>query len=382
MTTRPVRWFLLASAMLAAAATARAQGTLSTQGFGYPTSGMSTRSLGAGGAITELDPLSATNPAALPSIGGGALYVQMEPEFRRLDVGPGSNNARIARHPLATVAFPVRANVMAGLTLSNMLDRSFETNERRAEVVGAETLQSTNFFKSDGAIGDVRFALAWTPRSWDQGRRRRPRDHGGQPAPEHAAVRRQRTIRRHLRHDHGHVRRHGALRGRDAVHQEHGRAVRIVPKGGAMTVKHADTTLAKANVPDRMSFSVAFLGIRGTTIAARTSKETWSTCRGWDPPRCRSATAGIRASAPTCSGPVGPALPSRCGRVRAGARFPSGGEQRDQGEERVVRARDGVRPKPPRTRRHGIRALRDRCPAPSICASRRGTVSAGLTVRP
>jgi len=54
MTTGTVRSFLLASAMLAAAATARAQGTLSTQGFGYPTSGMSTRSLGAGGAITEL----------------------------------------------------------------------------------------------------------------------------------------------------------------------------------------------------------------------------------------------------------------------------------------------------------------------------------------
>ena len=76
MTTRPVRWFLLAPAMLAAAATARAQGTLSTQGFGYPTSGMSARSLGTGGAITELDPLSATNPASLPSIGGPALYVQ------------------------------------------------------------------------------------------------------------------------------------------------------------------------------------------------------------------------------------------------------------------------------------------------------------------
>src|SRR4029079_10135017 len=147
MTTGPVRSFLLASAMLAAAATARAQGTLSTQGFGYPTSGMSTRSLGAGGAITELDPLSATNPAALPSIGGGALYVQMEPEFRQLSVGAGTESARIARNPVAMGGVPLRSSVIAGLSLSNLLDRSFETNERRVETIGIETLPTTNFFK-------------------------------------------------------------------------------------------------------------------------------------------------------------------------------------------------------------------------------------------
>ena len=33
-------------------------------------------------------------------------------------------------------------------------------------IVGTEALPTTNFFKSDGAIADVRFALAWTPRSW------------------------------------------------------------------------------------------------------------------------------------------------------------------------------------------------------------------------
>ena len=54
----------VAAMTLVIPAVLHAQGTLSTQGFGYSTSGMSTRALGTGGAITEFDPLSATNVAA------------------------------------------------------------------------------------------------------------------------------------------------------------------------------------------------------------------------------------------------------------------------------------------------------------------------------
>src|SRR5678815_3620134 len=130
MMTRTRAVVAFAATIFLVPAFARAQGTLSTQGFGYPTSGMSTRSLGTGGAITEFDPLSATNPAALPSIGGRALYIQAEPEFRQLSVGAGTESARLTRHPLAMVSFPLRTSVIAGLSLSNLLDRSFETNER------------------------------------------------------------------------------------------------------------------------------------------------------------------------------------------------------------------------------------------------------------
>ena len=53
---------------------------------------MSTRTLGTGGGIADFDPLSSTNPSAIPSIGGPAAYVQMEPEFRQLDVGAATQN--------------------------------------------------------------------------------------------------------------------------------------------------------------------------------------------------------------------------------------------------------------------------------------------------
>ena len=274
MIAHPRRILLAAAAVLALPASARAQGTLSTQGFGYPTGGMSARSLGTGGAITEFDPLSSSNPAAMPSIGGGALYVQLEPEYRQLSVGTANERARIARHPLAFVAVPLRNDLMAGVSASNLLDRSFESSERRTQVIGDSTLGTTNFFKSDGAIGDVRVALAWAPSAWlrlgvaghaitgdNRLRSTQQFDDSARFAPivDTSTVTYVGTA----------VSAGAAIFVREAI----GLAASY-RRGGSMSVKRADTTLGRANVPDRMSFSVAFIGIRGTTIAARTSKDT------------------------------------------------------------------------------------------------------------
>ena len=65
MTMRSFSSRLVVLAALHAPAALSAQGTLSTQGFGYPTGQNSTRSLGAAGALAENDPLSVTNPATL-----------------------------------------------------------------------------------------------------------------------------------------------------------------------------------------------------------------------------------------------------------------------------------------------------------------------------
>ena len=58
--------------------------------------------------------------------------MQVEPEFRDLtnDNG-GSQKNTIARHPLASLVVPIRPTLFAGFTVSNFLDRSFETQERR-----------------------------------------------------------------------------------------------------------------------------------------------------------------------------------------------------------------------------------------------------------
>ena len=373
----------VAAMTLVIPAVLHAQGTLSTQGFGYSTSGMSTRALGTGGAITEFDPLSATNPAAMPSIGGGALYIQAEPEFRQMNVGAGTENARIVRHPVAMIAFPLRSSVIAGLSLSNMLDRSFETNERRVQTVGNEALATTNFFKSDGAIADVRLGVAWTPASWIR-----------LGVGAHAITGDNR-LRSTQRFDDS--ARFAAIVDTSTVTYV-GTAISAgtllfiknmvglgasYRKGGSMSVKHADTTLAKANVPDRVSFSAAFIGIRGTTIAARTSKDTWSRMQGLGSP-----TLPISEGWDTSVGAdvFGPRLAQRAIQIRAGARWRTLPFGISTSAIREKSASFGLGTTFARSRIAldvtGIRALRDPVNSALDLSEKAWTVSAGLTVRP
>ncbi|MFL5619044.1 MAG: hypothetical protein ACJ79A_11725 [Gemmatimonadaceae bacterium] len=374
---------VLAAMTLAVPAVVRAQGTLSTQGFGYPTSGMSTRSLGTGGAITEFDPLSSTNPAALSSIGGGALYIQAEPEFRQLSVGAGTETARLTRHPLALIAFPLRPSLMAGLSLSNLLDRSFETNERRLQTVGTETLPTTNFFKSDGAIGDVRLALAWAPASWIRfgvaghaitGDNRLRSTQRFDDSTRYAAIVDTSTVT--------YV--GTAISGGTSLFI--GNTIGLAAsyrKGGSMSVKHADTTLAKANVPDRMSFSAAFVGIRGTTVAVRTSKDLWSRMRGLG-----SSTLPISEDWDTSVGAdvLGPRWGERAIQLRAGARWRTLPFGLATSAVKEKSASFGFGTTFARNRIAldvtGIRALRDPVSSAVALREKAWTISAGLTVRP
>ena len=383
MITRTRAAVTLAALTLAMPSLASAQGTLSTQGFGYPTGGMSTRSLGTGGAVTEFDPLSTSNPAALPSIGGGALYVQAEPEFRRLTAGAGSESARLTRHPLTMIAFPLSSSLTAGLSLSNLLDRSFETNERRQQTVGTEVLPTTNFFKSDGAIGDVRLSLAWSPTNWIR-----------LGVAGHAITGDNRLRSTQVFDD---STRYASIVDTSTVTYvgtavSAGTALFIANsiglaasyrKGGGMSVKHADTTLAKANVPDRMSFSVAFVGIRGTTIGVRTSKDTWTRMRGLG-----SATLPINEDWDTSVGAdvLGPRFGQRAIQLRAGARWrtlPFGLATTAVKEKSAsfgfgtLFARNRIA-----LDVTGIRALRDPVSSAVDLRETAWTISAGLTVRP
>jgi len=89
-------------------------------------------------------------------------------------------------------------------------------------------------------------------------------------------------------------------------------------KGGPLSLKRGDTTLANAHVPDRIGFSAAFLGIKGTTIAARTSKDSWSRMQGLG-----SSNVFITDGWDTSVGAdvLGPRLGDRVIQLRAGARW-------------------------------------------------------------
>lgn len=303
--------------LLVSRAPAGAQGTLSTQGFGYPAGQLSTRSLGTGGALSEIDPLSVTNPSALANLGSSALYFQAEPEYRTLRVAGASERSTIARFPLVAAGVPLTSTLFAGLSASNFLDRTFETVTRTTQSVGGSTVSSTNNFKSDGAIADVRLALAWAPKSWlhiglaghaISGDNRLTSTQRFDDSTRYARIVDTSTVTYVGNALSGGVE---VYAGRNAV------VAASYRRGGPISVKHGDTTMGTARVPDRVALSAAYIGIRGTSIAVRTAREDWTDLAGLG-----SAGLPIAEGWDTSVGAdvLGPRFAGRSVQLRAGAR--------------------------------------------------------------
>lgn len=307
---------ILALLALALPADARSQGGLSTLGFGYPGGQLSTRALGSGGALGEIDPLSASNPAVIVGMGGASLYFQAEPEYRTLRVGSQSERTSIARYPLIAATYPIR-QFMLGITVSNLLDRTFETNSRGVAQIGDSLIGTTNTFKSDGAIGDLRLAVAWRPRTWIK-----------VGAGAHAIAGDNRVRNLQVFDDSARFARlidtatvgytgNAYSAGFELIALRNWSLAGSYRRGGHLSLKRGDTTVTSANVPDRLAVSAAFLGVRGTTIAVRSAKDTWSRMRTLGTPALR-----ITDSWDTSIGAdvLGPRLGERTTQLRVGAR--------------------------------------------------------------
>jgi hypothetical protein len=297
---------------------ARAQGNLSTQGFGYPAGVLSTRALGTGGAIGEIDPLSSSNPAAISAFGGAALYFQADPESRTLHIGSGTESARIARYPLIAASIPLTESFMLGLSVSNLLDRSFETSTRRSQILGDSAVLSTTAFKSDGAMADLRLGLAWAPVSWLR------LGAGVHAITGDNRVRNTQVFDDTLRFaslvDTATVGYTGSAvsGGFEAIIARAFSVAGSYRRGGGLSLQRGDTTLSRAYVPDHLGMSIAFLGIRGSSIAVRTSKDTWSRMAGLG-----SSSIRITDGWDTSVGAdmLGPRVGARSFQFRAGARW-------------------------------------------------------------
>lgn len=315
---RSTSFRLLAAAALLLPAGARAQGNVSTLGFGYPAGLLSTRALGTGGAIGEIDPLSVSNPAAISSFGGSVLYFQVDPEYRTLHVGNASEKTSIARYPLIAAAIPVTQDVLLGLSVSNLLDRSFQTTSRGLQTVGDSTIATTNSFRSDGAIADLRLALAWTPVPWLK-----------LGAAAHAITGDNRVRNTQVFDDSTRFARlvdtatvgytgNAYSAGFELIAGHDWSLAGSYRHGGPLSLKRGDTTLANAHVPDRIAVSAAFLGIRGSSIAVRTAKDSWSRMAGL-------GSAGLRITdgwdTSVGADMLGPRFGDRNIQLRGGARW-------------------------------------------------------------
>ena len=274
--------------LVALAADGRSQGNLSTFGFGYPPGQLSTRAQSGGGAIGEIDPVSTLNPAALVNWGGSAVYFQVEPEFRTVTTPSVSDRTTTARYPLTTAALQLGTRWIAGVAWSTFLDRSWATRSRTMHQLGGEDVPATTTFRSEGAINDVRLAVAYVARPWLR---------VGLGA--HALTGQNRlTVLdefddsltfRPLREDTTISYRGAALSA--GVEVRAGRVASVAASarvGGRINSESGDASLSRANVPNRFGVTVAYLGIANSAIALRTSYEKWSALNGL-------GSAGLRA---------------------------------------------------------------------------------------
>ncbi|HEU4564156.1 MAG TPA: hypothetical protein VFS05_05895 [Gemmatimonadaceae bacterium] len=265
-----------ALALLAAAAsTAAAQGTLTTQGFGYPPGQVSARAQATGTSFGEVDPHSPINPASIIEFGRGSVYGQYSPEVRTVTTGGGSDRSTLTRFPVASIAIPVRDRLMLGLSISTLLDRSWRTDSTFVLGSGADTTTATASFGVSGAISDVRFAAAY---------QLHPRLRVG--VGFHALAGRNNTSRDLIIAD---TARFSSSRERDefsfsglgasaGVEWRPSNVLAIAASartGGQMRAWRNDSILTTSSFPRRAGASIIYSGLGGVAFAVRADWEGW-----------------------------------------------------------------------------------------------------------
>jgi hypothetical protein len=290
-------------AMLAVASSAGAQGSLSTQGFGYPPGEFSTRSLAMGGGLAQFDAQSAVNPASIANSGDPMLFMQYEPEFRRLTSDGVTQHSTTARFPLAIASVPIKSRGNIALSVSTLLDRSWATSEKREVDVAGDKAIATENVKSLGAINDVRLAGGWIPSNFIQ-----------IGLAGHVFTGQNRLSFQQLFPDSLHFVPVQQISNLDYTGFAVSLGAILRPsnilalalsgrKGGTMTARSGDTVVASARIPDRYSAGISYAGIAGATVAAQVVRDQWSALNGLASDKAKAVDAwdggiGIEATGP------------------------------------------------------------------------------------
>jgi hypothetical protein len=305
-------------AVLAVASSAGAQGTLSTQGFGYPPGEFSSRALGTGGGLAQFDPQSSVNPAAVGTSGDPLLFLQYEPEFRRLSSGGHTQKTTTSRFPLVVASVPVSTRGTLAVSVSTLLDRSWQTTTTREETIAGDKATLTETVRSLGAINDVRVAGAWVANDFIQ-----------LGIAGHLFTGQNRLFFSQTFPDSLHFVPVNQLSSLDYTGVAVSAGVVIRPssvvtlaasgrKGGHLDARTGDTVVSSAKIPDRYGAAISFAGIPGATISAQLARDLWSSLNGLGSSDARAVDAwdaggGIEAA--------GPKILERTLLIRLGARY-------------------------------------------------------------
>lgn len=312
-----MRWLALAVVSSAVADAAGAQGSVSVQGLGFPPGQLGTRAASMAGGIGEHDPESSVNPAALGLAPNTMIFFQYAPEFRSVRVGGESDRTSTLRFPLVGGYARLGERARIGLSVSTLLDRTFSVSvSDTATLAGGGSVVSTDRFRNEGGMSDVRFAG-----SWRFGRRL----HVG--GGVHAITGQNRVEvsravgdslelsleQRTLSFSGGALSAGVALQLSSVVN-----VAGSLQRGLDVRARSGDTLVARARVPDRFGAGVQFTGITGTTLGARMEYMKWSNMRGLvsaDTPVDDTWEIGAGADV------AGPKLGTRAVLLRAGVRW-------------------------------------------------------------
>lgn len=258
------------------ASTAHAQGNVSTQGYGYPQGQVSSRALGMGAAIAEIDQGSLLNPASIGRLTTRTVSFQIEPEYRSVTGTGGSNKTTTARYPLVSIGVPSGEHWVIGVSSSSLLDRTWQTSTTRTLDVSGDQVSTTIAEGSDGAINDLRLAAGWTNRRWL---------YVGLGA--HAITGRNVLTTTEAFDDSafnvfssdrvlsytGSAISGGVQVFSASLKSVFGLSYRM---GNGMKVLAADSTVTRGDVPSHFGASMAFTGIPGTVLSMRIAHDGWS----------------------------------------------------------------------------------------------------------
>ena len=313
------RYFL--SAVCAAAivpSVAFSQGTLSTQGFGYPTGGMSTRVRATGGGLGQFDPDAQLNPAALATSSDPRMFLQYEPEFKRLSNGDAKANTHIARFSLASLSVPFSSRGSLGVSVSTFLDRSSITSFTTPRDVAGQIIDIRETTQVLGAINDVRLGAGYAPSRKVQfgaaghvyvGQNRMFFTQSFPDSLKFSSITQVSTLS---------YTGFGASAGvllRPSRNFGLGLSAR---KGFGIEAEAGDSVASEADIPDKITAGLSYEGIPGSSISVNVARELWSSMNGLG---TENATAVDTWEGGLGLEALGPRIAQRQTVLRLGARY-------------------------------------------------------------
>jgi hypothetical protein len=293
-----------------------AQGVLSSQGLGFPQGQLSTQAISMGGATGESDPFSPLNPAALSLLPAPVVFSQVEPEYRRLTNGSVSQGSSIARFPIFMGALLFGSKWTGSLSASSLLDRTWQTTTRDSQVVGTDTVTGNLTQRSEGSISDMRLALAYQFTTWFRlgvG----AHGYGGRVLLQTARTFDDTTFAADTQRTTIGFSGAAVSVGAEMAWARFMALGLTYRHGGSLNEYAGDVRVAGASAPDHFGASLLYLGLRGTTLAVRAAKDSWSRMEGLSPTMRVHEGLDVGIGGET----TGPKFGSSPFSLRAGVRF-------------------------------------------------------------